>query len=261
MIELLARLGRIRTIALVTLISAAFSVLVTSCVVISMNSLGFNTDLYSSIFLAAFVPLIVAPLASWHLVGLLLHIYKLEEEMRKIASYDSLTGLLSRHAFISHAKNYHSLAQREKIEFSVLVVDLDHFKQVNDKYGHAAGDAVLKLFAEVAMSVSRQSDIVGRLGGEEFVFVLPRTKTDEAVDFSSRLHEAISKAVLKYDDVIISYTASIGIDTFYPEVNQSMEDLIGNADEALYQAKNGGRNRTEVFDSNVNKKGLNVASA
>jgi diguanylate cyclase (GGDEF)-like protein len=174
-------------------------------------------------------------------------VHRDEQKMRSLASYDSLTGLLSRHAFFDNTNNYVSLAKREKNPFSVLIIDLDHFKNINDRYGHPAGDAVLRLFADVVNSVARRSDIIGRLGGEEFAMVLPSTSASEAVEFSERLHEAINKAVLKYNGSAIKYTVSIGLAEFTSESVHSVDDLLAQADVALYQAKQAGRNRTATY--------------
>ena len=247
MIKLLARIGRGTTVAIITLIASLISIAVTAIAVSALNFAGFGLDWRVALILAAGVALVVAPLLSWHLVGLLLRIHRVEAEMRSIASHDSLTGLLSRHAFFDRAGNYVSLARRDESAFAVLIADLDHFKSINDRYGHPAGDAVLKLFADVVNSVARRSDIVGRLGGEEFAMLLPSTGEAEALEFSSRLHAAIEKAVLKHQDGIIEYTASIGVAASHPGSGADLDGLLARADRALYEAKRGGRNRTAVF--------------
>jgi diguanylate cyclase (GGDEF)-like protein len=173
--------------------------------------------------------------------------------MRRLASYDSLTGLLSRHAFFDNANNYVSLARREKKSFSVLIIDLDHFKLINDRYGHPAGDAVLKLFADVVNSVARRSDIVGRLGGEEFAVLLPSTRSPEALEFAQRLHHAINQAVLKFNGSAIRYSVSIGLAEFDIASGDDIDDLLARADLALYQAKQGGRNQTATFDPRLDQ--------
>ena len=173
--------------------------------------------------------------------------------MRSLASYDSLTGLLSRHAFFDNANNYASLAIREARPFSVLLIDLDHFKMINDRYGHPAGDAVLELFAHVVNSVARRSDIVGRLGGEEFAMLLPGTNAGEAREFSERLHQAIHKAVLKFNGSAIRYTVSIGLAQYDQTSEKSIEDLLAHADLALYDAKQAGRNQTATFKPASNR--------
>ena len=129
-----------------------------------------------------------------------------------------------------------------------IMADIDLFKSINDRYGHPAGDAVLKLFADVVNSVARRSDIMGRLGGEEFAIVLPSTNTSEALEFSERLHHAINQAVLKYNGSAIRYTASIGLSEFDTDSADGIDDLLARADLALYQAKQSGRNQTATFN-------------
>ena len=246
MIKLLAKLGRFKTVIAITLIATLLSILCTAIGVAWFNAYGYEIEFSLALGFTTFVPLIVAPLTSWQLIGTLLKIYRIEEEMRELASHDSLTGLLSRHAFFENANSYALLAKRDQSPFSVALVDLDYFKSINDQFGHPAGDAVLKLFADVVNSVSRRSDIIGRLGGEEFALVLPGTNAAEACEFAMRLQHAIGKAVLKYKDDIIQYTASIGLASCVPDSDESIDSLLANADQALYQAKAAGRNRTVV---------------
>ena len=247
MIKLLANLGRFKTVAVITLIAAILSTICTVLGATYLSREGMDVNFELAIWFAVYVPLFVTPLLSWHLIGMLLKIYRMEEEMRQLASHDSLTGLLSRHAFFESANSYVSLALRDQRPYSVAIVDLDYFKSINDQHGHPAGDAVLKLFADVLNSVSRRSDIIGRLGGEEFALILPSTTAAEAYEFSGRLHNAIGKAVLKYKDVIIQYTASIGLASYEPGSEDTVDTLLARADEALYQAKAAGRNQTAVY--------------
>ena len=247
MIEHLARIGRFNTVAIITIATTVVSVAITAIAATILNNIASTVNFGWAIAFAYIVPVVVTPLISWPLVGLLLRIYQSEEKMRDLASHDSLTGLLSRHAFFENGNSYISLAKRDRNMFSVLVIDLDHFKKINDKFGHPAGDAVLKLFADVVNSVSRNSDIIGRLGGEEFGLVLPSTGSSEAVEFSQRLHQAIDKAVLTYKNDMIKYTVSIGLTSYKTDADESLEDMLASADIALYQAKNSGRNQTAVF--------------
>ena len=253
MVKLLADLGRVNTVVIITLIAALAAVTVTASAVLLLNYFGFDIRLAIAIGFAAGVPLVVTPPIAWVLVGLLLKISRMEEEMRNLASYDSLTGLLSRHAFFESANSHVSLANRNKSLFVVMLVDLDHFKAINDQYGHPAGDAVLRLFADVVNSVARRSDIVGRLGGEEFAIILPTTSTEEALEFSNRLHKAVNQAVLKYGDAIIRYTVSIGLAASSTARVNSLDNLLTRADLALYQAKRNGRNQTLVFSENAER--------
>ena len=248
MIKLLAKIGRLSTVIVITLIAVVASLAATMATVTLLNNQGYALHSEIAAILAACIPLLIAPPIAWFLVGLLLRIHEVEQEMRSLASYDSLTGLPSRHAFFDNANNYVSLARREQIIFCVMIIDLDHFKSINDRYGHPAGDAVLKLFADVVNSVARSSDIMGRLGGEEFALVLPSTNTLKALEFSERLHHAINQAVLKYKGSAIRYTASIGLSEFDTDSGDSLDDLLARADLALYQAKQSGRNQTATFN-------------
>jgi diguanylate cyclase (GGDEF)-like protein len=233
-------------------VAAVGSLAVTLLVVGLLNQRGFGLQTGIAACLAVGVALAVTLPLAWYLIDLLLRVHRDEQEMRSLASYDSLTGLLSRHAFFDNANNYVSLAKREKKTFSVVIIDLDHFKQINDRYGHPAGDAVLKLFADVVNSVARRSDIIGRLGGEEFGMVLPSTASSEALEFSERLHQAIDKAVLKFNGSAIRYSVSIGLAEFDNGAEISIDDLLARADQALYRAKQAGRNQTAIFDPQLN---------
>ena len=248
MIKLLAKIGRLNTVIVITLIAVVASLAATMATVTLLNNQGYALHSEIAAILAACIPLLIAPPIAWFLVGLLLRIHEVEQEMRSLASYDSLTGLPSRHAFFDNANNYVSLARREQIIFCVMIIDLDHFKSINDRYGHPAGDAVLRGVADVVNSVARSSDIMGRLGGEEFALVLPSTNTLKALEFSERLHHAINQAVLKYKGSAIRYTASIGLSEFDTDSGDSLDDLLARADLALYQAKQSGRNQTATFN-------------
>jgi diguanylate cyclase (GGDEF)-like protein len=146
-----------------------------------------------------------------------------------------------------------SLARRERNPFAVMIVDLDHFKSINDRYGHPAGDAVLKLFADLINSVARRSDIIGRIGGEEFAVVLPGAATAEGLEFAERLQHAISRAVLKFKGAAIRYRVSIGLTEFDTDSEDNIDDLLARADLALYQAKQAGRNQTATFNPRLSQ--------
>jgi len=140
--ELFIKLGRTKTVIAVTAVSVLLSVMFTLCSLYIFGDLGMNSMTFVALFIAIIVPLIVASLVSLLITGMLFEIDQLEKEMRILANYDSLTGLLNRRAFIEQVNCFFRLAKREKLEFSILLVDLDHFKKINDQYGHAGGDRV-----------------------------------------------------------------------------------------------------------------------
>jgi diguanylate cyclase (GGDEF)-like protein len=160
------------------------------------------------------------------------------------AASDPLTGLLNRRGFYEAAAGLMATSCRRRMApVSILAFDLDKFKSVNDTYGHAGGDAVLKLFANVARETLRATDIVGRLGGEEFVALLPSTAPEAAIA-AERVRAALAAASVTHEERRIAVTVSIGVAAGAPTTE--IETLIARADEVLYRAKQNGRNRVEV---------------
>jgi len=161
------------------------------------------------------------------------------------AMTDPLTGLLNRRAFLQDAE----VLLRRQIErdrpIGVLLIDLDHFKSINDRFGHATGDKVLQIFAKVAQANLRQNDLIGRLGGEEFTVVLADASIDNAYLVADRLRNAFAVAAAAIDDQALHATASIGVSVIVDPA-QDLAHLITLADQALYLAKARGRNRVEV---------------
>ncbi len=162
---------------------------------------------------------------------------KVEEKLRLLSTTDELTGAYNRRAFneylsanIGRAKRYHGL-------FSILLLDIDNFKNINDSYGHDVGDLVLKALARVVKESVRQEDIVARWGGEEFTVLLPETGKDAALQLAERLREKIS--VNDFPE-IGHVTVSIGLAEF--QVDDTSDSLVKRADIALYQAKDAGKN-------------------
>lgn len=165
---------------------------------------------------------------------------------RKAATTDGLTGLLNRRAFIETATKMYAAQGGRGEPVTLLMFDLDHFKSVNDRFGHATGDSVLKVFAQTAMSSVRATDIVARLGGEEFVAMVPETM-EGACYVAERLRAAYEVAGLMVDNIAVGSTVSIGLATSYRAV-PDIDALLLRADEALYLAKREGRNRFRCAD-------------
>jgi diguanylate cyclase (GGDEF)-like protein len=175
----------------------------------------------------------------------------MEEEMRALATYDTLTGLLNRGEFLKQVEDYHKLEKNEEFEFSLVIMDIDNFKKINDQYGHISGDLVLESFANAVRTSIRDSDLASRFGGDEFVFFLPNTSADQAGMFAERLHSKIRTPV-EVDGLQIRYTASMGLATCPDVFTINIDYVIGMADKALYHAKNMGGNQTQVFNANPN---------
>lgn len=166
-------------------------------------------------------------------------------ELERLASIDPLTGVCNRRCFMESGQREFSRARRYGQQLCLMQMDLDHFKQVNDTYGHAAGDEVLRVFAANCRQGLREHDLLGRLGGEEFAVVLPATDLDGACQVAERFREIVAEIKLFVDEKLIRFTVSIGVAQSTPE-DRDVEALLRRADEALYLAKNGGRNRVVV---------------
>ena len=166
--------------------------------------------------------------------------------LQELALTDSLTGLPNRRAIEDWATRQLSGAIRYGFSFLVVLADLDHFKTVNDTYGHDAGDTVLKKFAEILKANSRRSDICGRIGGEEFLFVLTHTTQDNAKIVIERIRAELQAAKFDFDGTSLTVTASFGLASFDTSQPADFNRLVTQADVALYAAKRAGRNRIEI---------------
>jgi len=178
-------------------------------------------------------------------------IRKLEESQKALAiqaTTDPLTGLRNRRSFFEKAEELASLHRRYKTDLSILMIDIDHFKKINDSLGHDGGDVVLVRFAEILNSMVREVDIISRLGGEEFAILLPDTKRLGAAVLAERTRAAIQRTAISYQGNDYSITASIGIASIAAEDVGSISDFVRIADNRLYLAKKAGRNRICVDD-------------
>jgi diguanylate cyclase (GGDEF)-like protein len=164
-----------------------------------------------------------------------------QQEM--LATIDSMTGLYNRRHFMVLAEAEWNRFQRYHQPLSLLMIDIDHFKSVNDRFGHAVGDEAIKSFGAACRQIKRDSDIVGRLGGEEFAILLPETFHTQAWILAERLRERVASELLSAHGVEFKLTISIGVAAATPSMS-GVEALLQSADQALYQAKSDGRNRT-----------------
>ncbi len=158
---------------------------------------------------------------------------------------DPLTGLGNRASTLMDLQNRFELSRRHERPLSVVMVDLDHFKRINDQFGHGAGDATLQQFGELVRQQLRSSDLAGRIGGEEFLLVLPETELAGAALLAQRLREAVASTPVPLPDGPLTVTASFGVAERSPR-DREAGDLMGRADASLYRAKHLGRNRIEL---------------
>ncbi len=175
-----------------------------------------------------------------------------DEENRSLAMIDALTGIFNRRAFVQRARTECAIAQRNNLPLALLMIDVDHFKAINDRYGHPVGDEVLVRMAQMLGSRLRKQDTLARFGGEEFCALLPGTDEAGALSIAETLRAAIASNVLAHLNPPVFVTISIGV-TVRPPSNAAFDEdfdcLLSAADAALYQAKHDGRDRAVLLNS------------
>lgn len=169
------------------------------------------------------------------------------QQLEQLASHDMLTGVLNARAYYAACERSIEMASRTGQPYAVIFVDLDHFKAVNDTYGHAAGDAVLKAVAQCLGQTIRKSDALGRIGGEEFSILMPNTDRSGAMQLAEALRQKVEALNPSIGDQNLRVTASIGVAACVGVV-EPMKTIQQKADQAMYVAKSRGRNRVSAFD-------------
>jgi len=220
---------------------ALFAIAIWIWVGVANGGVGtFNVNpVYGFIYLASYLLMIVNGFGF-----LLLCKLKDDQRMQRLATIDGLTDMLNRRAFFERAESARQLAVRLRKPIALMMLDLDHFKQLNDSFGHACGDEALRLFADTARASLRENDVMGRLGGEEFALAMPGTSLAGAQYAAERLRAAVAEAPALACAATYRMTVSIGLVMIDP--NEELTAALARADHALYTAKTGGRNRVEV---------------
>lgn len=196
--------------------------------------------------------LMVLSIALIFIIAVVFLIYYLYSKNRQLAIQDPLTKLHNRRYIMNIGKQYFTICKRYTTPMTVVMLDIDNFKQVNDQHGHKEGDNVLVFIANLCKQTLRSSDFVGRIGGEEFLFILPNTTEAKSVQFAQRLCNDIRETSVKQNLAVGSITVSLGL-AHYEDFYQDFSELVNSADIALYQAKANGRNQVTQFDFNMNK--------
>lgn len=176
-----------------------------------------------------------------------LRIQELIEKLEELASKDTLTQLYNRRFFYESAIKMIAHSKRYNKPVSIIMLDIDHFKSVNDRYGHKAGDEVLKELAQIMQNRRRKSDMVVRLGGEEFAILLPETSKEQAYKIAQQLRQTIEKNRVNLSDGnTIYFTASMGISSVDMDKESDIDAALSRADKVLYKAKESGRNNVQT---------------
>ncbi len=175
---------------------------------------------------------------------------RIEDQLQYLAITDSLTGLANHRHFYELLNNELERSKRSFEPFSVIMLDIDHFKRVNDTHGHLVGDQVLREISIECLKTLRQYDIVCRYGGEEFSIILPETDVRSAAATAERLRQAVESNVISIEDTEFNLTISLGVSCYDPYQPVSSEELVGQADSGLYHSKQTGRNRVTIHKPN-----------
>ncbi|HYH41272.1 MAG TPA: diguanylate cyclase [Burkholderiales bacterium] len=192
---------------------------------------------------------------------ILMHKERADRETYELATTDSLTGVYNRRTFKELAEPQLSRSRRAHMPVSLLMLDLDHFKRINDTYGHLAGDDVLKAFAVLVRNCLRKEDLLARYGGEEFVVLLPGASQTSAAALAERIREQASAVPMDANGHRVRVTVSIGAASEAGDTLPSLEAMLGRADEALYQAKREGRNRVVAVQMHSDSPGTTKPAA
>ncbi|MCE1249923.1 MAG: GGDEF domain-containing protein, partial [Comamonadaceae bacterium] len=200
-----------------------------------------GATLLSLTFVASFAAMLMASLGF-----VFMSRDKLDASNRRLATTDALTGVANRRFIIFALDRDVARAKRTRQPIALMVLDIDHFKRVNDAYGHLGGDQVLRHVVNVLCDRVRTQDMVGRYGGEEFLVLLPDTDLAGALVLAEQLRQSVQDSVCHWQGQAIAVTISIGVYGGYPADTDSWDMLIDAADRAMYQAKQNGRNRVEV---------------
>lgn len=174
-------------------------------------------------------------------------ILDLQDQLTYLATHDVLTGILNRRAILKKLKQEMCRSKRNPFSIGIVMADLDHFKKVNDTYGHVAGDMVLVEASKILKSCLREYDEVGRYGGEEFVVVLPGADAQQSAVIANRMCEALAKSEILYGEHTLKVTSSFGVFAINGDCDpEKIDDYFRTVDKALYEAKEEGRNRVKI---------------
>lgn len=233
-------LGRLTTLTELGLIAACFLLL------------GHQSDI-NELFSLSHIGAVVAQFAPFMLVAYITTMFSSDiryglSKAKLVAETDELTSLLNRRGFAIVAAKMLGQTSRHNRELSVLMIDSDNLKQINDKHGHKTGDKLLLTLVRIIQGQLRETDVLARYGGDEFVVLLPEAGATGAFEVAERIRESISRASLDLDGKAAKLTVSMGIST-YPADGRTLDTLVDNADKAMYKAKMKGRDKVITFSN------------
>jgi diguanylate cyclase len=241
--RLLARLGVARSTAALTLLTLVCAVSISQ---LAISVIGQGNRWLAALF-SSTCSLLITPVLGYAVLRLARHLETEHGRMRRLAIQDALTGIYNRRHFLDLVEREWSRAQRYDTPAALLLIDVDHFKNVNDQQGHLCGDAMLRAVAEALLDTLRHPDVLARFGGEEFIVFLPQTDPLGAIDVAERMRLRIEQLGLRWEGREVSVTVSIGAAAMRAD-HVTLDHLIHDADVALYEAKAAGRNCVRAGD-------------
>ena len=240
--KILKQFGVLKVTITLTIASILISILITA----GLTTLLSGEIGMSSVIIATVVPTVIAPLFAYITLRLTYQLDLAEERLRQLSITDELTQAYNRRYFIGIANKVLAGAKRYGDSFAIIIFDIDDFKLINDTYGHAAGDEVLRVVSKICMTHIRDSDIFARYGGEEFAILVPRCSPTDIVKFAERIRIKLSEARVLHNQIDIQFTVSMGAGIF-DSATPDLDTILTRADEALYAAKKQGKNCTVLM--------------
>ena len=239
---LLRRYGITAVTVGMTLISILLSVGITWAINAFLHG-GLPRD---GLVISILVPLVVAPVMSIQMLSLLRKLDETEQQLRVLSHTDELTQTFNRRYFMQYLEQEFRRAQRSEEKFCIAILDMDNFKQINDGWGHLAGDRVLREMTHIFSKHLRQADIFARYGGDEFIFLFPQTDRAQIQLWVDRICDLFADTSIQWESIPIKPLFSVGIAVFDPMMD-NMDELLKRADEALYEAKHKGGNQFAYY--------------
>jgi diguanylate cyclase (GGDEF)-like protein len=242
--QYIRKIGLIKTVCLFSFFGVCISIAITLLLASILPELGLAIDLITGLIMGVVIALIITPVLSFYLMRLFLKVDQLKEDMKNLATHDTLTGLLTKSRFLERANYFHKIAVREKLPYALIMADLDNYKDIIDKFGHMTGDKALESVGVKILEERRESDLACRFGGGEFLFFLPNTTAAQAEHFCERMRIIINNA-FSIPSLSLPLTASMGIAAYPDTPTDSVEDFIFVAERAMYLAKKSGGDQTQ----------------
>ena len=229
-------------ITAVTIGMTLISILLSLGITWSVNALLNGGPLGEGLAIAILAPLLIAPLMSLQILRLLSKLDEAERQLQVLSHTDVLTQTYNRRYFMQYADQELKRAQRSGETFSIAILDLDNFKQINDQWGHLVGDQVLRELPRMFTEHIRQADVFARYGGDEFIFLFPQTNRQQIQVWADRIYEKFAGRSIQLEDLEIQPLFSVGIAVFESSMSD-LDELLKQADDSLYQAKRKGGNQ------------------